>query len=135
MSHCKIMVFKNGKAEYGAEFGNSWGGAAFIWSKMFDEYVKDPCKPYDSWLSTGRDKELWKLASCQDVPLGLRAVLSSTYDNAIIRREHFAEFVRHLREFHARFCADDGWSHLTAWADFIEKCEPDVSILKQSNGN
>ena len=71
MSYCSIIAFKEGKADSAGNFGNAWGGAAFIWTVLFDKYLKDPEKEHDNWLSRcadESDRSLWDLAKRDDLP-------------------------------------------------------------------
>lgn len=122
MSYCEIIVFRDGKPVDSIEYGNSWGGAAFIWSALFDKYLKRG--EYDNWLT--RSEELWKLAERADLPMFERAVMSGTFDYAIICRENFKQFVEHLREFVATYAAGNKSCHLLAWAEFIETCDAEA---------
>jgi hypothetical protein len=121
MSRCQLIEFRNSKPANAFEFSNSWGGAARIWSALFDRYLKDPRKEYDSWLSraVGSDRSLWDLAKREDLPLFERAVHASTFDRAIVKRENFALLAQHLREFASKY-PPQGVCHLNAWADRIE---------------
>lgn len=128
MSYCEIIPFVAGKPDGGEEFRNAWGGAARIWESLYARYLKDPGKEYDCWINdkTGR---LWKLAHNAEVPFSARAVLVSTFDWAIVRRENFSRFVRDLREFDEQFPAPDGTvNHLPGWASHIESLERDESV-------
>jgi hypothetical protein len=123
MSTCSIVTFKNGKAGEEVEFRNAWGGAAFIWSALFDKYLKDPAIEYHNWLSTAASSsKLWELADREDLSICERILMKSTFDYAMVRREHFAEFCAHLREF-TKMYPPKGQTicHLNAWADEIER--------------
>jgi hypothetical protein len=119
MSTCEIIAFKDGKPDVSMELRNAWGGSAFIWSCLYDKYIKDPAKPYDSWI-TNDSKQLWDLAKRPDIPMFMRAVHASTFDRAIVRRDDLPKFSAHLREFAAYFPAGDKVSHLLQYADFVD---------------
>lgn len=133
MSSCELVQFRNRKAEDSIAFGNSWGGAARIWASLFDKYCKDPGKPYDSWLmdESGR---LWKLATRDDLPEYERAVLVFTFDNCIVRHEHFRQLAEHLREF-ARQYHTKGVCHLDAWADVLDNSDAEAIGLHATSVN
>jgi hypothetical protein len=126
VSYCEVIGFKNGVPGESKEFRNAWGGAAYIWDALYEKYLKDPSKPYDSWLgSTGRDdRRLWDLARREDIPEFMRAVHVSTFDHAIVRAENLPKFCGHLREFAQHFGKERGHGavvcHLPGWADYIE---------------
>jgi hypothetical protein len=128
MSYCSLVYFRDGKPFAESEYRNAWGGAAKIWSDLFDAYLKRPSVPYDNWLMrcAGDDSSLWDLAKRKDLPLFERAVHASTFDHAIIRREHFQQFVRHLREFVSKYPADGKVNHLPSWADAIETSDAEA---------
>ena len=128
MSYCSLIWFRDGKPFAENEYRNAWGGAAKIWSDLFDTYLKRQSVPYDSWLMrcAGNDTSLWDLAKRQDLPLFERAVHASTFDRAIVRREHFQKFVCHLREFVAKYPSNEKVDHLSAWADAIETSDAEA---------
>lgn len=121
MSYCQLIFFKNGRPNDSIEYRNSHGGAAFVWSNLYDKYLKDPNKPYDNWLSRGiEDRSLWDLAKNQEIPLFMRAVHASMFDYAIVRQEHFAVYAKHLEEFVNYFGTQDFECHLLSWAQVIK---------------
>lgn len=134
MSSCEIVVFKNGKADFGAEFGNSWGGCASIWNALYDKYVKDPYKQYDNWM-TGNTKGLWDLAKRKDLPMFERVVLFLTFDNATVKQENFQKIAVHLREFSDAHAKPGNVNHLPAWADFIESCDAEAIGIHATSVN
>ena len=128
MSYCQIIAFRDGKPAEGVEYGNSWGGAAFIWTSVYDKYLFDPKKEYDSWLydiSRGKTR-LWDLAKREDLAMYVRAVHASTFDRAIIRQENFKRYAEGLRKFVDTFHDDKSVCHLKAWADFVEKSDAEA---------
>lgn len=128
MSYCSLIYFRDGKPFAESEYRNAWGGAAKIWSDLFDAYLKRPSVPYDNWLTrcAGNDSSLWDLAKRRDLPMFERSVHASTFDRAIIRREHFQQFVAHLRDFVSKYPAGDKVCHLLAWADAIESSDAEA---------
>ncbi|SRR6266576_2920495 len=120
MSYCKLIVFKDGKADGGIEYRNAWGGPARIWNSLFAAYVPKEHQ-YDSWLSNnGNDQRLWNLATRKDLPMFERAVHAFTFDNFYVRREHFGRFVSDLRSFVIKH-PSEGVDHLPAWAKWLEE--------------
>jgi hypothetical protein len=124
MSQCKIVTFKDGQADSCFEFGNSWLGAASIWTAMFDRFVKDPLKEYDSWLmccrpgeNDARAGQFWNLWQRADIPDALRAVHLATLDHAIVMAADFGRFSADLRTFAESFALPH--SHLAKWAECI----------------
>ncbi|MBW1779264.1 MAG: hypothetical protein JRL30_00805 [Deltaproteobacteria bacterium] len=120
MSRCYVIEFKDGKPDTYAEFPNSWGGAARIWTSLYDKYMKDPAKEYDSWLMDYETK-LWALATSEKLEPCERITMLATFDYAIIRRENFGKVAADLRGFVALNPAPSGSvDHVPAWADLIE---------------
>jgi hypothetical protein len=128
MSYCQIITFEKGLPKDHVEYSNSWGGCAFVWGSLFDAYLKDPLKPYDNWLSgIESDDRLWKLTENNQLPLFERAVLTFTFDWAIVYQKNFKQLASHLREFVYKYLPEKGTvCHLPAWADFIEISNAEV---------
>lgn len=127
MSHCKVIRFKNDKKTEYLECKNSHGGAARIWDAMYKKYLRRyPNDPTDNWLLGKWQSDLWKVADAVTVPDPFRAVLASTYDHAIVRRENFQQFASDLRSFVAAFPPGPCVCHLEAWAEYVESSGDDV---------
>lgn len=124
MSYCQIIPFKNGLPSHGPEFRNSWGGAARIWSSLFDAYLKNPAIKYHNWLQN--TDGLWNLAKRLDLPDFECSVHASTFDLAYVRSENFSKYVHDLREFASKYPVPGCVDHLPAWADWIEKADADA---------
>lgn len=109
---------KQSEAVAFATFQNSWGGAALVWSCVFDEFFKDPARMYDSWMA--RPDVLWTAHKMVDrVPACVRAVHASTYDRALVLAEHFLIHADNLEAFCERYKSRDatnGVNHLPDWA-------------------
>jgi hypothetical protein len=129
MSYCEIITFRDGKPDQSQEFGNSWGGAAFIWDCLFNKYLKDPRKEYDSWLGNAgsSSSSLWKLHEREGLPRFERAVHMATYDRAIVEKRDFPQFIKDLLDF-ADAYESGRTSHLRSWAKFIQE-HPDVQAV------
>lgn len=129
MSYCEIKSFKDGKPYQNVKFKNSYGGADFIWTALFNKYLKDPSIRWDSWLlrcADSGDKSLWNLAKRKDLPLFERAVHASTFTYATINKKHFKQFAEHLRQFVDIYTQKDYVCHLLEWAKFADKCDGDL---------
>lgn len=118
MSSCSLIEFRGGKPDTYEDYGNSWGGAAFIWTAIFDKWLKDPNIPYDNWMNE-KDRRLWDAWKRSDLPDFVKAVLVSTFDGAIVARENFAQYAADLRQFCELFPKGDRYCHLLKWADVI----------------
>ena len=85
MSSCSLIVFQGDEqTEY--DFLNSWGGAARIWTSLFDRYVPKRHKD-DGWLlstMTPGDTRLWDLVKHPDIPKEYIRVFAWTFDYAIV---------------------------------------------------
>lgn len=131
MSRCEIILFKDGKAHSDIEYSNSWGGAAYIWDSIYNEYLKDnsPLGEYDSWLIGMRryGQAFWDLAKNETLPDFMRAAHASQFDMAMVKKENYNKFAQHLRQFAARFPVNANTvCHLPTWANDIEKLECDA---------
>lgn len=131
MTYCAIITFKDGKAAEVHQFKNSWGGAAFVWQALWNKYVmpelmrEDVGNHYKNWICAKEDdiNRLWNLWKREDIrmPLYERIALLGTFDNAILRKENFADFADQLRRFvEAHHTNPQAVCHLGKWADFIE---------------
>lgn len=121
MSSSELIIFRGGKPVESVEYSNSWGSAAYVWTVLYDKYIKDPAKEYDTWVCNREGaQKVWALVEREDLPFFMRAVLASTFDYAIVEREHFAEFAQHLNEFVSYFGTNGRVCHLPAWAKKIE---------------
>jgi hypothetical protein len=72
------------------EYGNSWGGAAFVWNALVEKYwpLQPGQKSWERSVGMGGDmKPLWALRSVRDVPVPERVVLISTFDRVMVKRE------------------------------------------------
>lgn len=125
MSQCAIIFFENGKPGHEEEFSNAWGGAARIWTSLYDKYLKDPLVEWDSWLgaSSKGPTKLWELAENEDLEMFERSVHASTFDYAIVRKENFARFAKDLRDFVHLYPPGKSVCHLLQWADAIESSD------------
>ena len=124
MSYCSIYIIdKDGSAREYRMFSNSWGGAARIWSALWDHYVRDPNKEYDSWMH-GDQNKLWDLPKSlvQKGCITPAIVLISTFDRAIVKREKLSDFTAALRQFDKQYPVEfDTANHLPTWADTIDE--------------
>jgi len=119
MSYCVLLkVMDDGSVEWHKEFRNAWGYAAFIWTKLFDEYA-EKAHEYDSWMSDESSKKLWALANDDRLKEYERHVLASTFDSAMLDRKDFSGFVDALHAFHRKHAPGDSTCHLLDMAEEI----------------
>lgn len=115
------------EAEEWEEYRNSWGGAAFVWSKLFDRYIPKT-HPYDGWL-TGDNSRLWKLVNRKDIPEHQRALLMFTFDYCFVAKQNFARFAADIDKFIGDFPSSTEANHLPAWKLFFEKETADAEAI------
>lgn len=128
MSSCSVIVFRNGRPTEELVCGNSWLGAMYIWTNLFDRYLKDPRREYDTVLSrfgTPGIDEFWNLWKREDLTMCERAVHLSTMDWFTVRRENFTLYAVHLIEFTQMY---PGESHLLEWAEYIGARAGDADV-------
>lgn len=120
MSYCELKIIdKKGDVIGYKEYRNAHGGCAFIWDGIYDRYLKDPNKQYDSWLSNS-DK-LWPLYKDKNIEEWIRIVLASTYDTAMIKRKNLIAMADYYARFVCNFSRPDNICHLDDWArDIIQ---------------
>ena len=122
MSFCQIVIFRNNKPDEFHKFNNSSGGVNYIWDRVYEQFLQDPQNQFDHWIINNFTlQKLCELPKRGDVPLFMKAVHVSTYDNAIIEQKNLRKFVNHLREFLQFFGKNDKVCHLHAWANLIEQ--------------
>tara|TARA_Y100000310_G_scaffold319966_1_gene375867 strand:- start:3619 stop:4155 length:537 start_codon:yes stop_codon:yes gene_type:complete len=114
-----FYIDKHGDAVAYKEYPNPWGGAAFIWTQIYDRFLKDHSKEFDSWLTSERNAQrLWNLVNDKDIPSKVRAVLAFTLDYAIVEYDKLPKMVEYLRDFLLSFPPGKNVvCHLGAWCD------------------
>lgn len=105
----------SGPFERLAEFGNSYGLAYRIWDSLTRKYLGQP------YVSFPVGKKLWRLAeSCGPCLSIERAVITSTFDYAIVRVENAVRLADDLDEF-SRLNPTSGVCHLSTVADLLRE--------------
>ena len=60
MSYCELLGFTSDNQMISIqEYRNAHGWADYIWTNLFNKYLKNPNLPYDSWMT--RSQDLWQL--------------------------------------------------------------------------
>jgi hypothetical protein len=113
------VVKKDGEVVSYKEYKNAWGGAAYIWTKIYKKYLANPSIEYDSWMFNS--EALWALSEDESIPLYVRFVLSFTFDRVIIENEKIPKMVEYFREFIKEFSNSKEWSHLEDWVNDMLK--------------
>jgi len=120
MSYTTIKkVNSEGDVEDIKQFTNAFGGQAFVWSELFDKYIKDPTIPYDNWM-IGEGKRLWDAWGNKNIPEWIRLVHGSTFDYAIVEYEKLSEIAGYYRKFSDLFGNSEKVCHLNEWADICD---------------
>ena len=125
MSYCAIVTFEGDCPTSEIEFRNSWGGSAYIWTCLYDKYLKNPAKEFDSWLAacTTGSKRLWELADNHALSEMERRILLATFDNALILKSEFRMFAFDLRAFVKMYPPRNVVCHLNDWAKWLDEDE------------
>ena len=140
MSYTQLVLMNNdGPTGYVFEFGNSWGGAFYIWNAIFNRYMMDEVKyEYDNVLSMmskedERSQEFWDLYKSDRLAGFERTVLSFTYDYALVYKKDFEAFAEDLRKFSAKYARffPNMLCHLDSWSKVFEmkKDGPEVEAI------
>ena len=144
MSCTEIYAFdKAGNASLFGTTHNSWRGGMAVWRAMEErhlppfvpEYIKRlpqyrpemTAEDVEEWLEFKPSRTLtppgetenpmeaiWALADNPEIPRHERIVLFTTFDNALVKREHFREVIDAFRAF-------GGVTSLPEQAEIIEK--------------
>ena len=116
----KVVMKGSGIILTGNEYGNSWGGAAFIWDALCKKYdVKDQYgySSFEAW------KILWNKVRDEEILLTPEEhnVLHFTYDNALVKGEDMQLFADSLRKFSDEHGKEGRVNHCRSMARDIEQ--------------
>lgn len=84
---------EDGNFGVAAEFRNSWGSAAFIWSALARTYGVSHVNPFKAW------ERVWTPDFEARIEPFERLVLHSTYDRAVLRKEDFERMAEAMETF------------------------------------
>ena len=121
MSYTALVTFQDNTVSGEIPYQNSWGGAAYIWSSLFDRYLKE--HEYDSWMIEERGRDLWRLADDERVPEYARVVLAFTFDRFLVMNRDFKTLAGYMRRFVEEYPPDNRVCHVAQWADVLDKSE------------
>ena len=117
MSSAELKIVKsNGKVDTYEEYGNSWGGHAFIWDSIYKTYLKNPTIEYDNWMTSDNQQKLWDSYKDPKIPTWVRTVMCSTFDHAIVEFDKLIEYADMLDMYSKEFGNPERVDHLPAWA-------------------
>lgn len=88
------IVDKSGDVRPHEEYGNSWGGAAYIWSALSRKYLGSSAE----WI-LGKIGDLWALQKDARLEVCERVALIMTFDGCIVRKENLTRLADHLHAF------------------------------------
>ena len=101
MSYTELyQVLLDGDIVFYSEYHNSWRGAFFVWNCMSKKYL-------------GRDagfeelQQVWDLHENEKIPLELRIVLASTFDNVMVKRRNIPFLINSIHVFSTFFGSDN----------------------------
>lgn len=126
MSYTTIVaVWPEEKSECVEELRNGHGSGPLVWGDMCIRYLPDGAR--SSYIFRGN--ELWPLVNRSDIPYHQRAVLAMTYDNMIVKREHYAKAAECIRKYLADF--PDNAEYVNHWPRIAEIFEgnPDYPAI------
>lgn len=129
MSYTTLFkVGRDGLVRSDLEMSNSRGYAARIWTDLYDKYLKDLDKEYDSWM-VGEDCErLWALGKDARLCSFERDSLISTFDNVMIMREDFGQMSVSLCWFVKKYPPKNRVCHLLTVASRLDELSKDDSV-------
>lgn len=103
-----------------AEFRNSWGGAARVWSALCKRWLGDDCY----WLTMRGDEQqakVWALAKDERLSPAERIVMAATFDRVLVRRDELPRLAEHFREFDRLYPVSGVANHLPAQAALFDR--------------
>jgi hypothetical protein len=133
MSYTELFtVNKKGDIESHSIFSNSHLGAALIWNIIANKYYQT--NYYHIQDLDNPEAKFWKLAYQEDIPIYIKMVLFSTYDEIIIQKEDFPLLIQSFKEFYDKeFTEIDkenrNTGHLLEYIETIEKLISKRNIL------
>lgn len=112
---------EHGNVETIAEIQNAWLGAIYIWETLGRRYLRD-LPPY--WTPLINPQPVWDLFKDRRLNLHERAVLGSTFDKVMVKRERLHSIAFALDQFVQWF---PGHSNLAEQASAIARHQNDGS--------
>ena len=100
MSYTELYIVpKEGSLRPFTEFQNAYGGAWFVWNAMYEAYEKRPGEfmHQDSVL-----KRVWDLWKDERTEFFEKAVMGSTFDRVMVRREHWPLLAECMEMFYKK---------------------------------
>jgi hypothetical protein len=118
-------VWPGERAETLEEFRNSSGGAFQAWDCMAQRYLHTSA----GWLFASEELDrLWPLCAHKEIPAHQRAVLSMTYDNTYVLKQHYGRAAQDIRDWLQDFPDARGENHWPALAGIFAR-DPEVPAI------
>ena len=129
MSHTTIYKFPaEGPAEEFESYRNAFLSAMAIWLIAAENHLGISKENSAGFIFTGGVKKMMALIEDKTKPAYLRAVIASTADKALVKRENFQKLAAHFREFQAKE-AKDRATHCIAQAETLEAMLKDPTAV------
>lgn len=97
------------------EYGNAWGGFAYIWENIWDKYLKK--KEDEIWFTSENSKRLWGAVGNKAIKPWIRMLLATTFDNVIIEFDKLPVISKYYKDFYEQFPpVNKQVCHLPEWS-------------------
>ena len=117
MSYCEMLVApEKGEGMSVHEYGNSWGGAARIWSSLCKKLYGEESK----WLFNN-GQVISDMRKDSRLTTNEKIALYITYDKVMIRRENLPKVAAALREFVQEHPCPGKVDHLSEWSKHMDE--------------
>lgn len=137
MSSCILFIVNvDGDVVESQQFKNSWGGAALIWDYFTEKYFPLPAgkKSWERQVGMFANLQpIWDLQDREDLPEEEYAVLLSTFDNVMVKREDleyladcFETVLRDMPPYLENYSTRA--NHMQAEADAFRKLAKDPTV-------
>jgi len=92
-------VPKQGSVREAADYQNSYGSAWFVWNALYEVYER---REGEYLFEEEPMRRVWDLFKSDQIEFFERAVLGSTFDNVMVRRENWPHLAECMEIFHDR---------------------------------
>lgn len=102
MSYCELLGFTSDNQMISIqEYRNAHGWAGYIWTALFDKYLKNPDIPYDNWMT--RSQDLWTLIKDPRLSTAEKITLWSTFDYSALKLQDIPTLIKAYNKFTTLF--------------------------------